>query len=127
MELDIFIRNSLTSIIKGIKDSQQFAKENGAIVNPSHQWDSKGGIITTNIKKEGSTKTIAVSTISFDIAVTASATNQSDISGGINVLSLKIGGNEADKEEHITASRLKFEINVALPYEETEGFQQAFA
>jgi hypothetical protein len=34
MELDTFITKTLNSIVKLIKDSQDFTSENGAIINP---------------------------------------------------------------------------------------------
>ena len=40
MELDKFISESLKSIISGINDAQDFAKDNGSIINPDlRKWD----------------------------------------------------------------------------------------
>ena len=36
MELKEFVSETLKEIIAGIKDAQEYAKENGAIINPTH-------------------------------------------------------------------------------------------
>ena len=36
MELNKFISETLKEIILGVKDAQEFAKENGACINPTH-------------------------------------------------------------------------------------------
>ena len=40
MELDKFITETLNAVVKGVKNSQDFAKENGARINPHvGKWD----------------------------------------------------------------------------------------
>jgi hypothetical protein len=113
MELDKFISQTLNSIVKGIKDSEDFARENGARINPHvGKWD-QDKISTTYFDKEEGAK--AISRISFDIAVTAANEQEVGGQGGINVLSLKLGGKLSDKETEETVSRIQFNINVALP------------
>ncbi|QNK78180.1 hypothetical protein H7F37_03600 [Winogradskyella sp. PAMC22761] len=117
MELDKFISNSLKSLIKGIKDAQDFAKENEARINPHiGDWDF-GREQTTYIKnKDGA---VAVSKIDFDIAVAVSNTQETDGEGGINVYALKLGTKLSDIEKNETVSRIKFTLNVALPSSES--------
>ena len=113
MELDKFNSNSLNAIIKGIKDSQDFAQRNGARINPHvGSWDREK-ILTTYFGNEEGIRT--VSTIDFDIAVTSSNEKESGGQGGISVLSLNVGGKLSDKDVKETVSKIKFSINVALP------------
>ena len=70
-------------------------------------------MLTTYYGKEEGAR--AVSTIDFDIAVTTSNEQEAGGHGGINVLSVKIGGKLSDKDREETMSRIKFSINVALP------------
>jgi hypothetical protein len=59
--------------------------------------------------------TILLSRIEFDVAVTASSKQESGVSGGINVLSINLGGKKEGTDLHQTVSRIKFTITVALP------------
>lgn len=118
MELDKFISNSLKSIIKGIKETRDFAKENGAIINPYvEQWDYEKIRTTYYKNKDGA---IEVSKIDYDIAVTTSNTQETGGEGGINVYSLKLGGKASDKEMNESVSRIKFSLNVVLPNESSD-------
>lgn len=113
MELDKFISNTLKSIISGIKESQNFANENGARINPyvgKHDFDKNQ---TTYFGNEEGAR--AVSKIDFDIAVTTSSSQETGGEGGINVYSLKLGGKLSDKEINESVSRIKFSLNVVLP------------
>lgn len=111
MNLDEFVSETLKAIIKGVKDSQDFAKENGARVNPvRHAKDPVSGVYFG--REEG----LRVTTnIEFDVAVTASAKKEAGVDGGIKVLSISLGGNLKDVDTHETVSRVKFNISVALP------------
>jgi len=113
MELDKFISETLNAIINGIKNSQDFAQQNGARINPHiGKWDQEKTLTTYFGNEEGAR---SISTIEFDVAVTSSNEKESGGQGGINVLSLNIGGKLSDKDLKKTVSRIKFSINVALP------------
>jgi hypothetical protein len=113
MKLDEFITDTLKSIIKGVKDSQDFAHENGARINPHiGSWDYNKVFTTYYGGEEGAR---VVSTIDFDIAVTASNSQETGGQGGINVFSVKLGGKMIDAEKNETVSRIKFNLNVVFP------------
>ena len=113
MELDKFISSSLQSIIKGVKDSQSFALENGAIINPKvGNWDVEKTKTTYFGKEEGA---IEVSKIDFDIAVIAENSAEKGGNGSINVFSVKLGGNLTDSSKNESISRIKFNVNMAMP------------
>jgi hypothetical protein len=111
MNLDTFITESLKAIIKGVKETQDFAHQNKASINPQLAgWDMNKTYATKDDLR-------AVTPIDFDIAVTASNENESGGNAGINVLSFSLGGKLSDKKLTETVSRLKFTVNVALPNE----------
>ncbi|HTC01396.1 MAG TPA: hypothetical protein VK705_12010 [Ferruginibacter sp.] len=113
MNLDEFISETLKGIVKGIKDSQDFAKENGARINPHvGKWDQNKMLTVFYMDEEFPR---AVSTINFDIAVTTANEQGTEGKAGINVLSFGIGGKLSDTDKKETISRIKFEVNVVLP------------
>ena len=111
MNLDEFVSETLKAIIKGVKESQDFAKENGARVNPTRvSSDPVSGVYY--YKEEG----LRVTTnIEFDVAVTASTSKESGVNAGIKVWAANLGGKINDTDSHETISRVKFHISVALP------------
>lgn len=113
MQLDTFISETLKSIIKGVKDTQDFAQQNGARINPHiGKWDMEKVTTVYFGNEEGAR---FVSAIDFDIAVTTSSEKETGGQGGINVLSLSLGGKLNDKDINETVSRIKFRVNVVLP------------
>lgn len=113
MNLDEFISETIKGIIKGISDTASFSEEYGSKINPKLSiFDKQRNMM---MDSSGETRSQTITNIDFDIAVTAS--NQSDKSakGGINVLSLSVGGAIADKAINETVSRIKFSINVCMP------------
>lgn len=114
MELDKFITETLNSVIKGIKESQEFAKENGARINPQlHSAEGPNRQPYTFFGREEGIKPI--SAIDFDIAISSSNEQENGVKGGINVMSVNFGGNLSDKDSKETVSRIKFSVNVVFP------------
>lgn len=113
MELDQFISQTIKSVIKGIKDSQEFALTNGARLNPYvDNMDLDKHHVSTIRGEEGYSK---VYNIDFDIAVTTSSSNEKGGEAGINVYSLKLGGKSTDTEKNESLSRIKFSLDIDLP------------
>lgn len=113
MQLDAFITETLKSIIKGVKDSQDFAFQNDARVNPHiGKWDADK-VTTVYYGNEDGAR--FVSAVDFDIAVTTSSEQEVGGQGGISVLSLKLGGKLTDKDINETVSKIKFRVNMVLP------------
>ena len=113
MELDKFITETLNAVVKGVKNSQDFAKENGARINPHvGKWDLDRTKFTFFGKEEGAR---TISSIEFDVAISSSNEQENGVKGGINVMSVNFGGNLSDKDSKETVSRIKFSVNVVLP------------
>lgn len=119
MELKEFIVGALTDITNAIKECQKNI-DNGAIFAPTNA--TSDNFVATD---KGD---LAVSEISFDVAVTAATENTDGISGGggINVLGMNFGakGNNENKISEGYTSRIKFSIPIVFPPAEVDRSQQ---
>jgi hypothetical protein len=111
VNLEDFITETLTQIIKGVKNANTIAEENGAIINPHNAYrNSNGDILVSedyiyNIAQE----------IEFDIAVTAAEKSDAKGGAGVFVSIVGIGAQLKDSTENSTISRVKFSVPVKLP------------
>ena len=113
MNLDEFISETLKGIVKGVKDAQQFAKDNDAVINPYLHQNHKAQ--TMVLYDEHGMEPRALYQLNFDIAVTASEESEKSGHGGINVLSMKFGGDLSNKGLAQSVSRVQFTLFVVLP------------
>ena len=112
MKLKTFISEALKQLIEGVKESQQYAAEAGAAVNPSgldYLKDSSAKVQhkeTTRIGQE----------VEFDLEI---ATTEATEKGGhaeISVVSIGgLGGKVGSSVESRSASRIKFKVPVIFP------------
>ena len=113
MELATFISETIKGIIKGVKDSQEFAKKNHAKVNPNLERNNiSDRRVSFNDKKDGAR---SVSDIQFDIAVTVSNKKENGVGGEIKIFSVELGGKKSTNENNEIVSRIKFEVPIVLP------------
>ena|SRR5256885_2815281 len=113
MQLDTFITETLKSIIKGVKNAQGFAQDNGARVNPHIGKHDVNKFATVYFGDEEGAR--FVSAVDFDIVVTTSSEKKAGGHGSIKVLSVKLGGKLTDKDNNETVSKIKFRVNLVLP------------
>jgi hypothetical protein len=106
MELKEFIQKSLTEIIDGVVESQSYAKEKGAKINPANCRNNEAKIWDDNGWGQN---------IEFDVAVIVNESQEGKINAGINVCGTGIGGQKSKEQENTTSSRIKFSILVFLP------------
>jgi hypothetical protein len=111
VKLEDFITETLTQIIKGVKNANLVAEENGAVINPENAFRSNNG----DILIDNSYSFKVVQEINFDIAITAA--EKSDTKGGVGVFVsiIGIGAQLKDSMENSTMSRIKFSVPVKLP------------
>ena len=102
MELDDFITKTINSIIKGVKDSQEYAKTQRAVVNPA-------------LKDNFESHHRKLTNVDFEIAITASNEKEKGVSGGISVMSLGAGGKSSNKNIENSTSKVRFELAIGLP------------
>ncbi|NOQ67909.1 hypothetical protein GQ568_00530 [Patescibacteria group bacterium] len=93
MELQEFIKHSLTSIVNGIK-------------NANKSLDSDDGIDRTFSMPTGDAKDSVI----FDIAVTASSESEKSKGGGLKISVVDFGGKIDKKTTSENVSRIKFQI-----------------
>jgi hypothetical protein len=115
MTLENFISETIKSVFKAVKDSQEFARENGGRVNPirmqGRQIDPKDSVF---IGDEENARPLT--TIEFDVALTTTNQQESGVDG-IKVFSLSVGGKDMSTDTNQTVSRIKFNLSVVLPHE----------
>ena len=116
MKLDDFISETLKAIIKGIKVAQAFANENDAKVNPEidnkNSFERSKSPVIFFKERDGA---IELTSIEFDVAVTVSNQKSAEGGGGVSVFAFKAGGSMNHSGINETVSRIKFNVNVALP------------
>lgn len=103
MLLDEFIRNTLSSILKGVSDSRSDPD------TKNHGWVVPPEILTA--------KYFAVS---FDVLVEASSSSKTDgkasVGSSIKIFSGSAGVGKEKKEHNSEASRVKFEVPIKFKH-----------
>jgi hypothetical protein len=106
MDLKDFIQSAVSQIVEGMVAAQAAAATHGATLNPAVDLAGKGS--PSAAAQAAATR---VSTIAFDVAVTA--VESPGVEGGSQ---LRVAGGGADlnaKSEQVT--RLQFSLPIALP------------
>lgn len=106
MDLKDFVSETLKEIIEGVKDAQEFAKEKGAIINPSNF----GTITPKAIMSKDNDEVSAVQRIDFSLSLKQGYKTGGKI--GVEILDLGSLGGEYQK---ISENRVNFSVLVILP------------
>lgn len=114
MELSEFVKQSLTQIVMGVKESQDAIRDQGGYANPA--------VFTTASGKESATHFGSVSDgqnvllVDFDVAVTVTDTVDGGVGGKLSVASLfKVEAGSKGSTASEATSRIKFKVPLALP------------
>jgi hypothetical protein len=105
MKLDEFITETIISIVKGVNDSKDRAKEMGAIVNPR----ILGGFFG---KKHVDSNGYVIETVEFDIALTTNEGTQTKGGIGVFVGPVGVGSQGASNNQNTTVNRIQFSTQV---------------
>ena len=111
MQLSEFVTESLKQVFKGISDAKKCAEEYGFQVNP---WIVSGRSDLTGSLMDRETKT-PVQLFEFDVAVTATAAEQSKGGVGVFIAPLAFGGQRQSDATNSTVSRVRFSVPIAFP------------
>lgn len=113
MDLKDFVSQTLISIVEGVRESQEAAKENGAFINPGGLMRNTGNISDNSIW-DNRTNNYAQH-VTFDVAVTAedSSTGGAKVKVLAGILGGDVGGEKGNKNS--VASRVQFTVPVLLP------------
>lgn len=98
MKLQEFVSETLKEIIGGVKDAQEYARNNKAKVNAP-----MAGTLPDTQK------------VDFDVAVTSTDTSKTQAGAGIFVAALGIGAKGKSDSSNSCVSRIKFSIPVYFP------------
>ncbi|MDK2957902.1 MAG: hypothetical protein PWQ57_3400 [Desulfovibrionales bacterium] len=111
MDLKDFLAESLKQIIGGIKDAQEYAKEQGGRVSPPISSSDKNKSLHVHLDPN-----ITPSFVKFDLSVATASDITTGKEGGIKVLSAfvaKADGSTSSSSQAV--SRIQFEIPVVWP------------
>ncbi len=110
MELKEFVEESLKQVIEAVSNVAEYAKKNDAEINPcQHEWGYGQGLYFD--KQTGRVLT----SIEFDIAVTANDDSKTKGGIGIVVAQIMLGSQGESAKHNERVSRMKFSIPVVLP------------
>lgn len=110
MELKDFVSETLKGIIAGVKDAQEYARQNGACINPIDMGIVKG---SNAIMRVGNDSITFVQKVDFSLCITDGSSHVGK--AGIEVMNTlkigEIGGNMSQTVEN----RVTFSVPLALP------------
>lgn len=110
MDLKDFVSETLKEIIAGVKEAQEYAKEHGAIINPT-----KFGIVAPKaIMNKDNDEVTSIQRIDFSLSLQQSYAADGKVSIGV----LDIGKIEG-KYENIKDNRVNFSVLITLPCGDT--------
>jgi len=119
MELKEFVSETIQSIVEGVKNSQSFAEESGALINPGGLMRNTSNVGTNALWDNSSN--VYVQPIHFNVSVTveeqAGGKGSIKILGGI--LNAEAGGNGGITSG--VANTVQFTVPVMLPSQNTQN------
>jgi len=116
MKLGDFIAQTITEIINGVSQAQEFAKSKGASVNPPNvNWsDTKQGYYIVQAVREPDESPM-ITPIDFDILLTIGDDDKAQGGIGIFAAALGMGVKGEVKEYSESVNKVKFQIMAKLP------------
>jgi len=118
MELKMFVKETLSQIIEGVKEAQTEANESGAIINPMGYFtDSGRNVIKWLPKRATGGEWREGQIVEFDVSVVVSEKDETQGGAGIQIASMVIGMGVSAKsaDENSMVSKLKFSVPLFLP------------
>ena len=119
IKLKDFIAQSLKEIIDAVNDTQKYAINLDAKVNPKSQSRAAKDQIRVNDFYDSFTNRYG-QFVEFDIAVTATKNEKEDEGIGVSVIPLGLFKKWSKSFFEASVSRIKFAIPIVLPIQETE-------
>ena len=111
MKLQEFIKESILEIMNGVKEAQQ-SNSTGAKINPG-DLRLGDGIKHAHLYDFGSGSLL--SSVEFDIAVTAEKSKETKGGIGVFVGAIGIGSQGQSDSKNVSLSRIKFTIPIRMP------------
>jgi hypothetical protein len=116
MELKEFVEETLRQLIDGVSSATDFARQKGAVINPETlEFVSDSGQSDMWCEQRGR----IASRVSFDIAITASESNEAGGKAGISLAPFRLGAEGKRDWSNQNVSRISFSLQVLLPTSES--------
>jgi len=117
MELSEFVKQSLTQIVQGVKDSQGEIRRQGGFANPAIFSSASGQASATHFGTVSDGQNVLL--VDFDVALTVTDATELGAGGKLSVASLfKAEAGGKNKSINESTSRIKFKVPLALPVDE---------
>jgi hypothetical protein len=113
MKLEDYVAESLKEIISGVVKAQNYAKDNGAQINPNGMGINNLGQPTFNVNARQ--VLITGQMIDFDIVVSVTEGDQAKVGAGLFVGPVGLGAQGQVESSNSAVNRIKFCIPVFLP------------
>uniref|UniRef100_E6PTM4 Uncharacterized protein n=1 Tax=mine drainage metagenome TaxID=410659 RepID=E6PTM4_9ZZZZ len=114
MELNEFVRLSLSQIVDGIVSCQREIRDKGGYVNPAVFVSNPTNNSTTHYASLASGQNVLL--IDFDVAISVTDAVDGKVGGGLSVASLfKFEAKAAAASTSEATSRIRFKVPLALP------------
>ena len=111
MNLQDFISESLSQLVKGVIDAQNGLKDTGALVVPEMSSTLNTASIGSAKDRPGQPVTL----VEFDILVTVFEKKESGFNLGVAFSVISGGGKSGKKSDYGENSRMKFGVPLVLP------------
>jgi hypothetical protein len=112
IQLEDFVREALSQIVKGVHDAQKSSLPNNAEVNPVFYYffpPHAGNLLGINEKRS------PIFNVQFEVSVTAGISTKTDGKAGINIQVLSLGTQGATEKQNSAVSKITFQVPVTLP------------
>lgn len=114
MELSEFVNQSLTQIVKGVKESQDEIRAQGGYANSAIFTSASGKESATHFGSVSDGQNVLL--VDFDVAITVSDASEGGIGGKLSVASLfKLEAGSKGTAASESTSRIRFKVPLALP------------
>lgn len=108
MELQEFITETLTQIVKGVADAQKKLKETGCLINP------KGKILGDRIYTQSNDECRTIQKVKMNVVLSVAENKETSSKIGIfKILEAGVGKENINQNTQMTT--LEFDIPIALP------------
>ena len=111
MDIQEFIKETITQIALGTSDANKEIEKYGALLPDTSLALKKENL--QYFEEDGARRIITE--VNFDIAVTVLQNEDTAIGGGIKVCGLNLGAEGTNSNSNQVSSRVQFKLNLVLP------------
>jgi hypothetical protein len=114
VELNEFVKETLSQIVKGVKESQDEIRGQGGYANPAVFASAPGKESAMHFGSVSDGQNVLL--VDFDVAITVSDSQEGGVGGKLSVASIfKLEASSKGTTASESTSRIRFKIPLALP------------